>query len=217
MPRLTMRLAFSLLLLSATTASADSDPEHPITTDPPQVPVMFDVDDVPQQLGFLFVDYYGADLQDLEKRATWISEYDLAVALHLTRLADIDLDEIVKWRREGSSWDAITRRCALGCEVFYVDIPNDVTLPAPYARPYVTWRQQPGADLRLTDEEVRELVLLAALSEHCSLAPEQVVQLRSAGQTPRAIFAMHPASRDTENTTPSLPPEPPPGATPGPR
>ena len=146
----------------------------------------------PLQLGFLFAGYYGADLPGLERRSAWISESDLAVALQLVRLTHRRLDDIVTWRREGSSWDAITRRCNVGCEVYFVELPADLQLPEPYARPYRLWRDQPRADQRLSDAEVREMVLLHALSEYCGMAPPEVVRLRAAGQSPKAIAAAHP-------------------------
>lgn len=146
----------------------------------------------PSQIGFLFVNYYGRDLTDLERRAAWVSEFDLAVALHLVRHCDVELDQIVTWRREGSSWDAITRRCGLGCEIYYVELDTDGDLPDPYARPYATWIDKPGADLRLSDVEVRELVLLRAMSEYTKGTAEEIVRLRAAGQTPKAIAAEFP-------------------------
>ena len=160
--------------------------------------------DVPLQLGFLFVNHFGANLDELEARAAWVSEYDLAVALQLASVSETKLDDIISWRREGSSWDAITRRCQLGCEVYYVELSADVELKEPYARPYVVWDEKPGSDQRLTDEEIRELVLMAALSEHCKVTPEQIVRLRMAGQTPRAIVAMHRPDRDTEYAAPPV-------------
>jgi len=146
----------------------------------------------PLQLGFLFAGYYGADVADLERRAAWVSEYDLAVALNLVRRANTSLDDVLDWRRTGSSWDTITRRCGRGCEVYFIELPAGLRLPEPYARPYRNWASRPGTDQRLTDEEVRELVLLGALSDYCSLPPQEVVRLRAAGQSPRAIAASHP-------------------------
>jgi hypothetical protein len=158
--------------------------------------------DAPLQLGFLFVNHYGADIKQLEARAAWVSEYDLAVALQLVRVSETELDEIISWRRQGSSWDAITRRCGLGCEVYYMELAADLELPEPYARPYKVWDESPGSDQRLTDEEIRELVLMSALSEHCKVLPEEVVRLRTAGQTPRAIVAIHRPDRDNEYAAP---------------
>ena len=161
--------------------------------------------DIPLQLGFLFVHHFDQDLEELEKHASWISERDLAVALRLVALADVELDQIVAWRREGSSWDAITRRCQLGCEVFYVALPNAFELAPPYSRPYEAWHARPGSDQRLTDEEVRELVVLQALSDYCQLPPENIVLLRIAGQSPKAIVSVHPAPSQVENAAPPVP------------
>jgi hypothetical protein len=163
--------------------------------------------DVPLQLGFLFVNHYGASLEELESRAAWVSEYDLVVALQLESVSDTDLDDIIGWRREGSSWDAITRRCGLGCEIYYVELAADVELVEPYARPYLVWDEKPASDQRLKDEEIRELVLMSALSEHCRVSAEEIVRLRMAGQTPRAIVAMHRPDRDSEYATPQSPPK----------
>lgn len=164
--------------------------------------------DVPLQLGFLFVNHYGATLEELEPRAAWVSEYDLVVALELARVSDTELDDIIGWRREGSSWDAITRRCGLGCEIYYVELAADVELVEPYARPYRVWDEEPQSDQRLKDEEIRELVLMSALSEHCRVPAEEIVRLRMAGQTPRAIVAMHRPDRDAEYAAPPVPDEP---------
>lgn len=141
------------------------------------------------QLDFLFARHFDADLVDLERRAAWVSEYDLLVALHLQQLSKRSLDDIIDWRRTGASWDTITRRCGMGCNIYYVALPATQELPRPYARPYATWRQQPGADQRLSDEEVRELVLLRALRDALQLNAGEVASRRAAGHSPRAIAA----------------------------
>jgi hypothetical protein len=133
----------------------------------------------PLQLDFLFEHRFGADLNALQRHAAWLSEYDLLVALHLEHVSARSLDEIIAWRREGSSWDAITRRCGLGSETYRLTLPTSLALRGPYARPYATWRQNSRADLRLTDEEVRELVLLRTLRDHCRLTAEDIVRRRT--------------------------------------
>ena len=172
--------SYSLVLLLVALRAPAEDASAPI------------VDSGPSQIGFLFVNYYGTDMVELERRAAWISEYDVAVALHLVRRSNVEFDEIVAWRRAGSSWDAITRHCGLGCEVYYVRLQPDTALQEPYARPYATWDERPGVDLRLTDVEIRELVLLRAMSDYCQASADEVVTLRSAGQSPKAIAADHP-------------------------
>ena len=141
----------------------------------------------PLQLDFLFEHHFAADLNALQGHAAWLSEYDLLVALHLEHVSVRSLDEIIAWRREGNSRDAITRRCGRGSEAYRLALPAGLALRGPYARPYATWRQNPRADLRLTDEEVRELVLLRTLRDHCRLTAEDIVRRRTAGQSPRSI------------------------------
>lgn len=158
-------------------------------------------DGSPSQMGFLFTDYYRIDPAALEQPTEWISEYDLAVALHIMRHSDVELDQIVTWRRGGSSWDAITRRSGLSCEIYFVELEADRALPEPYARPYVTWDEKPGSDLHLNDVEIRELVLLRAMSDYCQTAAEEVVRLRVAGHAPRAIAAFHPPRRGNRRTS----------------
>lgn len=178
--RLHISLCALALLLVACPATAE-DASAPVPHDGPSL------------IGFLFENYYESDLVELSRRASWISEYDLAVALHLERASGVTLDEIVTWRRQGSSWDAITRRCGLGCEVFFVELTDAETLlPDPYARPYVTWDEHPGADQRLSDIEIRELVLLRAMSDYCGASADEIVKLRAAGHSPKAIAAVHP-------------------------
>jgi len=84
-------------------------------------------------------------------------------------------------------------------------------LPEPYSRPYATWDARPAADLRLTDVEIRELVLLRGMSDYCQATPDQVVTLRAAGQTPKAIVAEHPPRQRGGATAPVQENSAPPG------
>jgi hypothetical protein len=157
------------------------------------------------QLDFLYEDYSGFERAALARRAAWLGESDLLVALELARRSRADLDVIVTWRREGASWDAVTRRCQLRCDVFYVVLPARLELAPPYARAYRQWRLSPGADLHLADNEIRELVLMRAVSEHCRIAPEQVVRLRNAGHGPRDIALTFGSLRSGEDAAPRAP------------
>jgi hypothetical protein len=147
------------------------------------------------ELGFLYERHFGADRASMQQQARWVSESDLVVALQLRRLSRTDLDTIIGWRREGSSWDSISRRCGLRAHAFYVELPASQELRGPYVRPYSLWRQTPGADLRLTDEEVRELALLRTLRDYCDLPAAEVVRLRLSGRSPETIAATHGAER----------------------
>ena len=139
------------------------------------------------ELGFLFERHFGADAATLAPLIDWVSEYDLLVALHLERVSRHDRDTIIAWRRAGGSWDSITRRCGLACNIYYVAMPADTELHGPYERPYATWKAQPSVDQRLSDEEVRELVLLRVLRDAARLSAAEVARRRAAGATPRAF------------------------------
>lgn len=181
MHRTTLYASALLALAFATAAEERPEPEVRVAT---------------LEMGFLFERHFGADRDALQSQARWISESDLVVALQLRRLTRIDLDTIIGWRREGSSWDAISRKCGLRAHAFYVELPESQPLRGPYVRPYSLWREAPGADLRLTDEEVRELVLLRTLRDFCQLPAAEVVRLRMSGRSPETIAATHGPGRD---------------------
>ena len=63
------------------------------------------------------------------------------------------------------------------------------------------WRDSPGADVRLTDEEVRELVLLRTLRDFCQIPAAQVVRLRLSGRSPMAIAAAYGPQREGLRST----------------
>jgi hypothetical protein len=148
------------------------------------------------QLGFLYEQHFDTNRATLLEQARWVSESDLLVALQVRRLTRMDLERIVGWRREGASWDDIARQGGLRASAFFVDLPASEPLRGPYVRPYTTWRESPGADLHLTDEEVRELVLLRTLRDYCQIPASNVVRLRLSGRSPQAIVSSHGPPRD---------------------
>lgn len=181
MQRTTLYTAALLALALATTAEERTTRETPVTTLP---------------LGFLIEQHFGVDRASLQEQAQWISESDLIVALQLRRQTHRDLQHLIGWRREGASWDEIARRCGLTGVAFFVPLPASQTLRGPYVRPYTFWRKSPGADLKLTDEEVRELALLRTLRDFCQLSAAEVVRLRTSGRSPETIAASYGPRRE---------------------
>jgi len=186
MHRTTLYAAGLLALAFATVAEERREPENPLAS---------------LQLGFLYEHHFGADRTTLQEQARWISESDLLVALQLRRQTRIDLERLIGWRRQGSSWDEITRQCGLPATVFFVQLPRTEPLRGPYVRPYSVWRDSPGTDVRLTDEEVRELVLLRTLRDFCQIPAAQVVRLRLSGRSPMAIAAAYGPQREGLRST----------------
>jgi hypothetical protein len=141
------------------------------------------------QFDFLYSDY-GMDRPRVEREISYVPETDLLVALHLARISGVDLDVIVGWRRNGMSWDTITRRCHRDARAYYVMLPPEATGP-PYGRAHGYWKKHGRCDLQLTDVEIRELVLVQVLATHCKMEPAEVVRMRAHGSSPRSIASAH--------------------------
>lgn len=152
------------------------------------------------QFDFLYSDY-GVDRVRCERDARNVGEADFLVALHLSRLSGFDIDAIIRWRRDGLSWDTITRNCRRDAVIYYVELPPDVTGP-PYGRAHGYWKKHGKRDLELTDAEVRELVLVQALAAHSKVSPAQVVRARAAGKSAKEIAGVSGAKAHKEDAAP---------------
>jgi hypothetical protein len=163
--------------------------------------VQFGVGTSSLQFDFLYSDY-GADRRVVEREVAVLGEPDLLVALHLCRVADVELDVVVGWRRSGLSWDAITRRCHRDATIYYIDVPADVSGP-PYGRAHGHWKKHPRGDLKLQDAEIREFVLVQSLATHCGVPAADIVQRRVRGENAKAIATHRPARRGEDTAPPA--------------
>lgn len=155
------------------------------------------------QFDFLYSDF-GVDRVRVERDAASVGEPDLLVALQLAQVSGIQVDVILGWRRDGVAWDTITRNCHQDARIYYVDVPPTVSGP-PYGRACGYWRKHGKQDLKLTDAEIRELVLVRALSKHCGESPAAIVQSRLEGKSPRTIATGAHPSRSKEDAAPPAP------------
>ena len=153
------------------------------------------------QFDFLYGDY-GVDRTRINSGASCIGEPDLVVALQLSRTTGFDLDVIVGWRRDGQSWDVITRRCRRDATIYYIEVPAEVSGP-PYGRAHGYWKKHPKGDLHLTDAEIREFAMVQAVAGHCRLAPEEVVRRRAGGESPQRIASSRGHREDTAPVAPA--------------
>lgn len=141
------------------------------------------------EFGFLYNDYYHADDHVVVGCSEWMSEPDMVVALHLARVADMDLEIILDWRRGGLTWYDITHRCHRDTNIYYVDLPSDPG--PPYGRAWGHWRKHPRQDMRMSDDEIRSFTTLRALSEYSRQRPSEVLQMRRQGKSPSQIAGKH--------------------------
>jgi hypothetical protein len=155
------------------------------------------------QFDFLYSDY-GVAPQRVESGVACVGEPDYLVALQLARVSGVDIAVIIDWRRQGTSWDTITRKCHRDGAIYYTELPADVSGP-PYGRAHGYWKKHGKCDLKLTDAEIREFVLVQALSTHCRTSSSEVVRSRAAGKSPRAIATGSRAARPREDAAPQAP------------
>lgn len=154
---------------------------------------------------FLYGDHYGVEADAVHRHTKHVSEEDFLVALHLSRAAGLDVDVVVGWRRDGESWDDIRHRCALGPDVFYIDLPADSDPGPPYGRAWGHWKKKGrNKALRLSDDEVRAFVVLRALSDYTKKPVSEVLHQRRQGWTPAKIAAK-PKAGGNEDTVPAEP------------
>ncbi len=145
------------------------------------------------EYGFLYEGYYDVEPRVVESCTAWMSEPDVVVALHLARLSAVELDLLIGWRRQGLSWYDITRRCNLDTRAYYVQLPEDPG--PPYGRAWGYWRKHPGQALLLSDEEIRSLAALRAMSDYTGRPAGEILQLRRDGWSPAKIAASSPKGK----------------------
>jgi hypothetical protein len=160
------------------------------------------------EFDFIYRDYGATEPAAVERGVACLGEVDYVVALHLARVAHVDVDILIARRRAGLSWDAITRGCGQGGRIYYVELEPAVASGPPFGRAYGYWRKHPRGDLRLTDAEIRELVVVKSLARHCGASPSRVAEMRRSGKGPRTIAAAHGRGRGpVEDTAPGHRPE----------
>jgi hypothetical protein len=149
---------------------------------------------------------YGIDPVRAQPAIARVGESDYVVALYLSNLSGVGIEVIVQWRQAGVSWDTITQRCHLDSQAYYVELPPDVTPRPPYGRACGYWRRNPRGNIALQDDEIRELVIVKALSRHCGVAPGTILRARATGRSAKEIAAQHGRAKPREDTSPrSLP------------
>ena len=80
--------------------------------------VRVSVGTTPLQLDFLYRDYGVVERADIDPWVEDLGETDFMVALHLARVAGVNVSVVIEQRRAGLSWDTITRRCHCDSRVY---------------------------------------------------------------------------------------------------
>lgn len=123
-------------------------------------------------------------------RERQIPDDEIPVALFIARHANVPWTRVVDMRLRGDSWWNISVRLGLGPEIYYV--PVAVAPGPPYGRALGHYKKKHRKEWRtivLRDADVINLVDLRFLSEHYSVAPERIIELRGRDRDFVAIHA----------------------------
>lgn len=112
-----------------------------------------------------------------------IPYYESPVVFYLASMAHVSPGVIMDLRLSGRSWMDITLRFGLSPEIFYV--PVQIDPGPPYGRAYGYYKKRPRKEwnrIRLSDDDVVNLVNLRFTSEHHGYRSDDVMRMRSSGK-----------------------------------
>ncbi len=134
-------------------------------------------------------DYYRVPEREVVVvRDRGIPYYESPVVFYVAHMAHVGPEVIMNLRLSGRSWMDITLRFGLSPEIFYVPVQTDPG--PPYGRAYGYYKKRPRKEwskIRLSDDDVVNLVNLRFTSEYYGYRPEDVIRMRSAGKDFRGI------------------------------
>jgi hypothetical protein len=130
-------------------------------------------------------DHYGAPEKEVVMvRERGIPDDDLPVVYFIARRAGVPPIAVIKLRLEGRSWMDITFHYGLTAEIYYMEV-GKVEGP-PYGKAYGHFKNKPRKEwntIKLADADIINFVNLRFLSEHYGYSPDEIVRMRSEGQS----------------------------------
>jgi hypothetical protein len=129
-------------------------------------------------------DFYRVpETQVVEVRQRNVPEEELPVVFFLASRAHVAPDVIVALRQGGKSWLDITYYYGMGADIYYV--PARAVDGPPYGRALGYYKNKPQKQwkyIKLTDDEVVNLVNLQFISKHYGYPPNDIIRVRSEGK-----------------------------------
>ena len=113
-----------------------------------------------------------------------IPNEQIPVVLFIAKRADVEPQEVIDLREEGFSWMEVALRFGIGPDAFYVNINNPSHTPFGHAYGYYRhYDKKRWRHIRLSDDDIVNLVNLRFVSEYSHHTPDEVVRLRGQGRT----------------------------------
>lgn len=108
----------------------------------------------------------------------------IPVVLFIAQRAHVEPQEVIELREEGFSWMEVALRFGIGPEAFYVNVNNYAHTPYGHAYGYYRhYDKRRWRHIRLSDDDIVNLVNLRFVSEYSHHTPDEVVRLRGQGRT----------------------------------
>lgn len=109
---------------------------------------------------------------------------ELPVVFFIAQRAHVEPSTVADLRMRGTSWMDISNQYGLTPEVFYVPVSGEVT-GGPYEQVYTYYKDKPRTEwntIRLSDDDVINVVNLRFLSEYSGLDTPTIMKMRSEGK-----------------------------------
>jgi hypothetical protein len=136
--------------------------------------------------------YHVPERQVMVMRERRIGDDEIPVVYFLAQRARVDPGAIVELRAQGMSWFDITTHFGLGSEIYYYRPVGGVTGQSPYGRAFAQYRHHPRRQwrqMRLSDEDIVNLVNLRFAAEHGHMNATQVIRAREGGRAFTTIYS----------------------------
>ena len=123
-------------------------------------------------------------------------EKQLPVALYLARESGKPLAEIVELRKAERFWLDVMNKTGVKPKVLFEGVEGK--FPEPYKAAWIEYRMKLNPEL--SDEQVRELILLQLAHDVTGKPVEDIVKEGSKGRTPEIVLAKHKPAPSPEAT-----------------
>ncbi len=137
---------------------------------------------IPDSFHTALKDYFKVSEQQIYScQQSGIQDEELPVVFFIAQRANVDPDAVVVVHSSGLNWMQVAAHFHLNPWIFFIPIQGDLK-NTPYARGY-SYYQSRKQRVDLTDNEIINFVNLKFISEHYDRAPQEIVQMRTAGKS----------------------------------
>jgi len=128
--------------------------------------------------------YKSSDKQVAAITKYGINDEELAVVFFLAEQSNVSPKAIIDLRLGAKSWFDISLHFGLKPEIYFIDI-HEVSRP-PYGKALGHFKKKPKSqwnEIRLADDDIINLVNLKFLSKYYNLSPDEIIKMRSNGES----------------------------------